>query len=536
MNLLSNNKAKNHKAEILNAIQSAEEIIICTAFLKYSGLKTLLEAINKKEFKTTFYVGTNFYQTEPNALKQLFTDGHIIYLNRDKTPTFHPKIFFFRNQKKVKLYVGSANLTSGGLETNIETSIECDTTTDSLLHNDLIEQFNYFNSISKKIEILETLLDYEKRYKIYREKQKIAIFEFEKEEEIIIENEKKREEERLKQLELEKLKNKPVRKPSATKKNRNIITPEYMASWPSFFEEFKVFKKENNGSTIIPRKHKLSTWNKKQKQLYNAIDENGIRAIPPEHFELLDKETFHWGNPNEIQWMLKWENNLKLAMEYSELKKQPFTWVYREKKNPKFKYKSQSQWCNDQRMRLNGEPSKRKITPYEIKRLEDVKFLKESDELTRQTNELTILERLVQIETYKKERLAVGNRKWLPSQTDKDETIADLGNWLNDKIESIKAEKKEKTQRKITNEVEEQLVDLGINIEYGITGSYFDYNSKEYLKMREKFPIDFPKGEERKKYEADIRWAILNKSKFHTYPEWRQKKLREIGIVKSPNS
>ena len=38
------------------------------------------------------------------------------------------------------------------------------------------------------------------------------------------------------------------------------------------------------------------------------------------------------------------------------------------------------------------------------------------------------------------------------------------------------------------------------------------------------------------KYEADIKWAILNKSKFHTYAEWRQTRLREIGIVKSSNS
>ncbi len=536
MNLLSNNKVKNHKAEILNAIQSAEEIIICTAFLKYSGLKTLLEAINKKEFKTTFYVGTNFYQTEPNALKQLFTDGHIIYLNRDKIPTFHPKIFFFRNQNKVKLYVGSANLTSGGLETNIETSIECDITIDSLLHSDLIEQLKYFNSISKRIEILETILDYEKRYKIYREKQKIAITEFEKEEEIIIENEKLREEERKRKVEEAKLKNKQAKITSDKLGDRFAISNAYKENWIIKFEEFKQFKIENNGNTIIPKTDKLYNWYKRQRELYGHLDENGNRAIPPEHLVLLNSENFFWGNPNEIQWMLKWENNLKLAVEYSEVKKQKFTWVYREKKNPQFKYKRQSQWCNDQRMRLNGEPSKRKITPYEIKRLNDVKFLEESDELTRQTNEVTILERLIQIETYKKERLAVGNRKWLPSQTDKDDTIADLGNWLNDKIESIKAEKKEKAQRKITNEVEEQLVDLGINIEYGITGSYFDYNVKEYLKMREKFPIDFPKGEERKKYEADIRWAILNKSKFHTYPEWRQKKLREIGIVKSPNS
>jgi HKD family nuclease len=379
MRLISNKDSEKHLTEIVKSFDNAEEIIICTAFLKMSGLNNLIEKLNQKEFKTIFYVGTNFYQTEPNALKKLYQDGHTVFLNTNKIPTFHPKIFYFRNRKEIKLFIGSSNLTSGGLQTNIEASIECTSTTDSILYRDLIEQFEHFKLNSKIIDSVQTILDYENRFELYKQKHKIADNEFSKEEEIIIERERKREEERLKQLELEKLKNKPVSKPTTTKKNRIVITPEYRASWPAFFEEFKVFKSENNGSTIIPKKHKLSTWNKKQKQLYNAIDENGIRAIPPEHFELLDKENFHWGNPNEIQWMLKWENNLKLAVEYSNLKKQPYTWVTREKKNPNFKYKRQVQWCYDQRMRLNNEPSKRKITEYEIKRLKEAKFLDDSD-------------------------------------------------------------------------------------------------------------------------------------------------------------
>ena len=123
MKLLSNKEVINHKTEISNAIELADEITICTAFLKFSGLKSLLELINQKKTKTIFFVGTNFYQTEPNALKQLFNDGHTIYLNTEKSPTFHPKIFLFRTQNEIKVFIGSANLTSGGLETNIETSI-----------------------------------------------------------------------------------------------------------------------------------------------------------------------------------------------------------------------------------------------------------------------------------------------------------------------------------------------------------------------------------------------------------------------------
>lgn len=321
MKLLSNNANGNHKIEIEQTIEFADEITICTAFLKNSGLKELLEKINQKEFKTTFFVGTNFYQTEPSALRQLFNDGHTIYLNRDKTPTFHPKIFFFRKQDKVKFIIGSANLTSGGLMTNIETSVVCDTTTDSLIYKSLMEQLLFFKTKSNRIEVLETINDYENRYTIYKQKHQLADFEFEIEEQIIIDKEKKREEERLRAI--EELNQK--KKQSSKKKNKNYdrfsISDDYRESWPNYFEEFKIFKTENNGNTIIPKTHKLYNWYKRQRELYNHKDESGQRAIPPEHLVLLNSENFFWGNPNEIQWMLKWENNLKLAVEYSELKK-----------------------------------------------------------------------------------------------------------------------------------------------------------------------------------------------------------------------
>jgi hypothetical protein len=42
MKLLANSENRNHKTEILNAIELAEEITICTVFLTFSGLKSLL--------------------------------------------------------------------------------------------------------------------------------------------------------------------------------------------------------------------------------------------------------------------------------------------------------------------------------------------------------------------------------------------------------------------------------------------------------------------------------------------------------------
>lgn len=529
MKLLSNKEIKNHKTEISNAIELAEEITICTAFLKYSGLKSLLELINKKETKTIFFVGTNFYQTEPSALKQLFNYGHTIYLNREKSPTFHPKIFLFRTKNEIKLFIGSANLTRGGLETNIETSIECNTTTDSLLHTDLLEQLHYFKTKSKRIETLETILDYEKRYKVYKEKHQIADKEFEKEEEKINEEERKREEERLLKIEEEKIKKNNSN--SDTTRNRFVISDDYKKSWPIYFEEFKQFKIENNGNTIIPKSNKLYNWYKRQREFYGHIDENGNRAILPEHLEKLNGENFFWGNPNEIIWMQKWETNLKLAIEYSELKKLPFTWVYRDKKNKTFKYKRQSQWCNDQRMRLNGDPSKRKITEYEIKRLEEVKFLTESENEGGVVNQNGFIQRLIDLENLKNKCLKAGIRRWIPSQTDRDPIVAELGGWLADNITFIRNHTKNGTQKELVKSRSKDLNELGIDTIIGKEKNNFEFDVLDWLDMKNLYPIENPKGEARKPYAKILNWESGQRNKYDSAPTWKQQRLVELKIV-----
>ncbi|WP_394777141.1 phospholipase D-like domain-containing protein [Flavobacterium sp.] len=536
MRLISNQESEKHLSEIIKALENADEIIICTAFLKMSGLNFLIEKINLKDFKTIFYVGTNFYQTEPAALKKLYSDGHTIFLNTNKKPTFHPKIFYFKNEKNITVFVGSSNLTSGGLLTNVETSIEITSNSESIINSDLKRLFESFNHTSNHINNIQIILDYERRFDLYKKKHKAADIEFKNEEQLIIEEERKREEERLKKEEEERLKKENKKKPSKPKlrrssENRLVITPEYLKTWPSIFEEFKEFRKLNNGNPIVPKKHKLHTWYIKQKFLYKSIDENGNRYIPPLHLELLNNETFYWGNPNELQWMLKWENHLKLSIEYSNSKKLPYTWVTVQKNNPKFKYKAEAQWCMDQRMRLKGEWKKRKITEYEIKRLKEAKFLEASDSDSRNINEDALINNLILISELKKERLSQGIRRWLPSQTDKDPKIAKLGNWLNDKIEAIKKEKKQESQRNITTETEEELIEIGIDIEFGFSKTYFEDNVKEYFEMKKLYPLDNPTGEERKKYSYILQWLANNRTKFETYPLWRKARLKELGLV-----
>lgn len=522
MRLITNQNTETHLTEILKAIENSEEITICIAFLKCSGLNYLIEKLNEKKAKAKFYVGLDFYLTEPIALRQLINFGHTLFLTKKSKVTFHPKIFYFKTKKNITVFVGSSNLTSGGLQTNFETSVFFQSVANSKIDNELKKTFDSFEQNSK-IANSKAIDNYEKLFILYKQKHKQADIEFAIEEEKIIEEQRRLEDERLKNEALKNNKN-PT--------NRFVITSQYLENWPLNFEKFREFKKENNGNTIIPKTHEIFSWYRKQKELYNAITENGERAIPLNHLKLLNDENFYWGNPNEIQWMIKWENHLKLAIEYSELNNQPYTWVFNDNENLNFKYKSEVQWCWDQRMRLKGNPNRRILTNYERIRLLEVKFLEEPEIEGSKVKEDDFIERLIELSEYKEKQIKNGNSKWIPSQTDKDPKTADLGNWLNDKIEWIKEHLKNGTQTESAKERENDFLELGIYVIGGIRKSYFEYNIKEYIEMRKKYPTENPQGEERKPFAYTLKWATEIKSQFNKQPEWRQIRLKEVGLYK----
>jgi HKD family nuclease len=528
MKLISNNGDINHLTEVSAEIEHSTEIVICIAFLKLSGLNYLVDKLVKHIDKTKFYVGKDFYLTEPKALYKLFNLGFKVFLTNQKGITYHPKIYYFKQEKNVVTFVGSANLTSGGLITNIETSLKLSFQSATSIDNQFKQLFSEFESKSTLINSKSIITDYEKRYSLYRDKHTKADLEF-------IEAEKLLTEQELREAQEKKTKGQHTgsTNPDRDRKEERLkITPEYLQSWPDKFEEFKLFKKSNNGNPIVGKKHPLYSWYRKQKDLYQAFDENGQRRIPNEHFLALDKEGFYWGNGKELGWMQKWEDNLKKAIEYSYLKKQPYVWVTWENKDPNFKYKKQATWCITQRRRLNENPDEKPLSDYEKRRLKEVNFLKESESEGGKLKEDDFIEGLIKISEFKTKRLQEGNIKWLPSQTDKDPIDAELGNWLNDKIDWINTHLKNGTQIDVAKQRAKDFLELGIYVDGGIRRSYFEFHAKNYEAMRRLYPIDNPKGEEREPYAYTLKWATENKNKFETFPEWLQKRLRELGLDK----
>ncbi|NOF43862.1 restriction endonuclease [Vibrio cholerae] len=120
------------------------DFIIAVAYAKSGILKELKENISewkKNEGKITALVGIDQKVTSKESLlfiEENFDKSFIVNL---KGTTYHPKIYIFKGPNDARVVIGSNNLTSGGLETNFESSIAVDF---NLLDESDKNEFNSF--------------------------------------------------------------------------------------------------------------------------------------------------------------------------------------------------------------------------------------------------------------------------------------------------------------------------------------------------------------------------------------------------------
>lgn len=178
MKLISNQNHPFHKEVITRLIEESDEIIICVAFLKTSGLDSIINKLKNKAGKCIFYIGIDYYLTEPNAIRKLLHQGHTVFRTKKSNSTFHPKIYYFKKGNTVSILNGSSNMTGGGLETNFEVSFLIETTTTSDIHTEFKTLINIYENYS--IDFSDELLisQYEADYERYKEKHKKADKEF----------------------------------------------------------------------------------------------------------------------------------------------------------------------------------------------------------------------------------------------------------------------------------------------------------------------------------------------------------------------
>lgn len=171
--------ATQHKDILNKYIPESDRIYIAVAFLKVSGLNLIIDNLIKavkRGCDIQIICGLDFALTEPLALKTIWglTSKYRnlkLYLAsaKDNKIIFHPKFYLLNRDTEATIISGSANLTSGGLETNHECSLMVQQSTDSEIFD---KSLHYFNSLKvKELSTKATLLQI-KNYERFFEEQK----------------------------------------------------------------------------------------------------------------------------------------------------------------------------------------------------------------------------------------------------------------------------------------------------------------------------------------------------------------------------
>jgi len=160
------NVDKTLAAILRDEVPYADSLTVCVAFLKNSGLAVLLPGLKRLLLRggtAQIIAGLDFYLTEPKALRQLAdlaqTCSTLIckVFESGGSTTFHPKMYCVAQGTNVALVVGSSNLTSGGLDANIEACTLTRADTAAPIYTDFLSAITAITS-SNRCSNLEPLL------------------------------------------------------------------------------------------------------------------------------------------------------------------------------------------------------------------------------------------------------------------------------------------------------------------------------------------------------------------------------------------
>lgn len=149
MELLFNHKEENHLTVFKGLIAAAEEIILCTGWMKNDGLNELkddLKAALRRKAHILVISNSKDDHTEKRWIRFFEKEGvkHILVKNPPRY--FHTKLYYFRSQGRYTAIIGSANLTEGALKNNEELSVVISGDINDASHLQLSEYFRRLNS------------------------------------------------------------------------------------------------------------------------------------------------------------------------------------------------------------------------------------------------------------------------------------------------------------------------------------------------------------------------------------------------------
>ena len=162
-------RIRDHLIDLLSRQDSRfNAMYMAVAFSKESGVRSLfkhLEHFISCGGTIEAVVGIDHKGTSRQALELLLQAGVMVYIFHDREPrTFHPKLFLFERKEYESIaFIGSNNLTYGGLLDNFELSIRLEhdlaNPEDSCSYQELVESFRVFTKFASRLDhdLLEKL-------------------------------------------------------------------------------------------------------------------------------------------------------------------------------------------------------------------------------------------------------------------------------------------------------------------------------------------------------------------------------------------
>lgn len=152
-------------------LSTSDETVICVSFLRFSGLSLLLKELNtflERQGKFQLLTSTYLNVTQPEALEALMKLPKVELRLQDGLTGFHTKFYFFNSQdKSAYCWIGSSNLTKGGIATNIEWNLKH---THSEIIQECRENFYKLWNRDDVFPLTQTVLEtYRDRYKRAKE-------------------------------------------------------------------------------------------------------------------------------------------------------------------------------------------------------------------------------------------------------------------------------------------------------------------------------------------------------------------------------
>lgn len=169
--IISNAQNKEIQSSIISELKSCDSFNIAVSYIKYSGLQTLIEALNCVPYKSRLLTTTIGEVTDPESLYRLLEFDNIdvrVYEPSNYKKGFHMKTYMFNKNEIKNLIIGSANISN----TAFARSYEMDVFISSNQNGELVSQYeNNFEHLWGEGEILtrELIQRYENRY--YKKKQ-----------------------------------------------------------------------------------------------------------------------------------------------------------------------------------------------------------------------------------------------------------------------------------------------------------------------------------------------------------------------------